>query len=306
LISVHYQAGLNLDLLKPQGYSFVTARCTIPYPTNYLFVDPYYNTFRYAAQYNGLLFAAYMFPKTYAPISVQCAALANNIGDKSIPVMIDWESAPNTIPGDNSNPNEAFVKAIYDELHNHHLLTVATIYTSKGYWSNHGGAPLSDRPWKLVAANWGTNPHGHASAVYPGDSSPRWNAFGGLTPTILQFGSNIVIDGYPDPGVVDGDAFRGTLDQLKALHIFKDYSTTQPVESLTAPTVHIAPSFVNPDCAVVTWNPVPDAAFYYALGDVVPIFTSGCAAQVPHGKHIHVRAYAADNRMSPGSNVVAT
>jgi branched-chain amino acid transport system substrate-binding protein len=42
--------------------------------------------------------------------------------------------------------NEAFVKAIYGELHNHHLLTVATIYTSKGYWSNHGGAPLTGDP----------------------------------------------------------------------------------------------------------------------------------------------------------------
>jgi hypothetical protein len=60
--------------------------------------------------------------------------------------------------------------------------------------------------------------------------------------TLLQFGSNGVIDGYAGP--VDLDAYRGTLAQLAASGLFKDWSAvTTPAQIATA--VH-AYGYVNP------------------------------------------------------------
>lgn len=55
---------------------------------------------------------------------------------------------------------------------------------------------------------------GSFKALYPGDSSSRWAAYGGRTPSILQYSSSATIGGQTTS---DANAFRGTLAELTAL-----------------------------------------------------------------------------------------
>lgn len=49
--------------------------------------------------------------------------------------------------------------------------------------------------------------------LYPGDDNSRWAPFGGKAPDILQFTSQAQVAGK----ILDANAFRGTVDDLKAL-----------------------------------------------------------------------------------------
>lgn len=59
----------------------------------------------------------------------------------------------------------------------------------------------------------GGNPAGY-KAMYPGDSSSKWAAYGGKTPAVLQYTSSATIGGQT---TCDANAFRGTLAELTAL-----------------------------------------------------------------------------------------
>jgi hypothetical protein len=102
----------------------------------------------------------------------------------------------------------------------------------------------------LVMANYGGNGRGYGSALYPGNTSPRWGPYPEGPVSLLQFGSNGVIDGYG--GAVDLDAYRGTLAQLKASGLFKDWSAspvTAPTAAQIAAAVH-GYGYVNPETKV--------------------------------------------------------
>lgn len=67
----------------------------------------------------------------------------------------------------------------------------------------------------VVASNYGANPASHYRAAYPGDSSGRWNAYGGVdAPVILQFGSQTQVG---TQHTVDANAYKGSLNQLREL-----------------------------------------------------------------------------------------
>jgi len=211
---------LNLALVKKQGYTGVTARL-LSFPNgNSIVVDPSYNTFKAEAKANGLLFSAYILFHTGFSVATQVALAKQHIGDLSIPIMIDAE------PDAPSTPSFAFVLSCYDELVRQ-ALKPKGLYNPHWYWSGAEGSPdLAVRPWHLVSSNYGSNNSGYGSTEYAslgGDTGPGWASYGGLAPTIWQFGSQIKIDGYPGP--VDGDAFRGSVAQLNATGLFTDQST---------------------------------------------------------------------------------
>jgi GH25 family lysozyme M1 (1,4-beta-N-acetylmuramidase) len=76
------------------------------------------------------------------------------------------------------------------------------------------GDRLAGLGYPLWASSYGTNPAGDYRALYPGDTSGRWAAYSGQVPTILQYGSQARIAGQ---GSCDANAYRGTIDELKAL-----------------------------------------------------------------------------------------
>lgn len=70
---------------------------------------------------------------------------------------------------------------------------------------------------------------GSFKSLYPGDSSSRWAAYGGKTPSILQYTSSATIGGQT---TCDANAFRGTLPQLIQL-LAPGWSTTMAASDLT-------------------------------------------------------------------------
>jgi len=213
-----FQKGLDLAAVKKQGYSFIIARCVMQGNQR----DPEYQRFMTAAKKNGLLFAAYVFPWTGIHPSNTAAVARGWIGDPSIPIMIDWENDGSSVP---SYP---FACTLYDELKADGLRPWS-IYTYRPYWQARGSHDFRNRPWRLVNASYGTNPRLHGTDAYPGKNASGWNPYGGLTPTILQFGSRIIIDGYNDKPSqagkgIDANAYEGTLASLRKTGMFKDFA----------------------------------------------------------------------------------
>lgn len=84
------------------------------------------------------------------------------------------------------------------------------LYAPKWVYGNN----LTGVGYPLWASNYGNNPVTHYRSAYPGDNSSRWNAYSGQTPALLQYGSRTKI---ASQSTCDVNAFRGTLDQLRAL-----------------------------------------------------------------------------------------
>lgn len=84
------------------------------------------------------------------------------------------------------------------------------LYASRGQY----GDQLTGWDGPLWNAAYGTNPEGPFRDIYPGDTSTRWAPYSGQVPAILQYGSRAIIAGLT---TCDANAFRGTLDQLRAL-----------------------------------------------------------------------------------------
>lgn len=240
-----FQRGLSLASVKKQGYSFVMAKAS----EGRSYKNPYYAAQRDAAKANGLLFAAYHFLRSDVSVTDQARNMASAVNDTSIPVMIDCEVSKG------SRPTLSHCIGFRDAMQALGY-RVTLLYYPSFWWTQTGRPNLSG--WTLWQALYGNNPNVYGSIAYPGDSSPRWNAMGGVTPTFLQFGSRIKIDGYG--AGVDSSAFKGTLDELKALRIFKDWAETpapSPIPPFPAPK---PPAPKPPAPAPVPAKPKPDRA----------------------------------------------
>lgn len=93
------------------------------------------------------------------------------------------------------------------------------------------GDSLRGLRYPLWASSYGTNPTTGYRNAYPGDGSTRWAAYSGIVPTILQFGSRTTIGAQ---AICDANAFRGTLDQLRALISTGDDMTDEQARQLNA------------------------------------------------------------------------
>ncbi|MEU2616203.1 hypothetical protein ABZ570_32245 [Micromonospora sp. NPDC007271] len=104
---------------------------------------------------------------------------------------------------------------------------VLAIYLPEWNWAGYLGKPdLRPLGAPLVASAYGTNPTGAPADVYAragGDGGPGWAAYGGVTPSIWQYGSNVACPGAS--AQTDCNAFRGSLDQLRALLVKDDTMT---------------------------------------------------------------------------------
>lgn len=83
-------------------------------------------------------------------------------------------------------------------------------YASRGQY----GDQLSGIVTPLWNAAYGSNPVGRWRPLYPGDGSSNWRPYSGQTPVMWQYGSRLLIGTQPGS---DGNAFRGTVEQLRAL-----------------------------------------------------------------------------------------
>jgi hypothetical protein len=114
-----------------------------------------------------------------------------------------WRGDPRTVP------SKAEIGAFCDRLVARMPKLRPVVYAPKWVYGN----SLAGLGYPLWASSYVTGAGGFRQ-LYPGDSSPRWDAYSGQTPAILQYTSSATIGGQPTS---DANAYRGTLAQLVAL-----------------------------------------------------------------------------------------
>lgn len=189
-----YQDGINVAQIDDP---FVICKCTEG--TYYTDVD--YPTWRQQAASSGKIFVPYHFISAEDP-EAQAKHIADKIGDRSLPLMIDFE------PAGQYKPTLQQLLGLADACYRAGL-HVALAYLPRWYWEQIGSpslAQLDSRGICLVSSEY---PGGTG---YPGDNADGWRAYGGMTPLIYQFTNNAPAQGRG----VDRNAFRGSAAELAA------------------------------------------------------------------------------------------
>lgn len=183
----HYQAGLNLS-----GAVACIAKAT--QGTGY--VDTSYQNFKTQAARLGIPFAAYHWLDTTSATAQ--AQHAYSVVGADTPLMIDDEQGKVNVP----HTLEFVVQ--YRKLGG----LVVLEYVPHWIWEASGFpslAPLATVGLKVVASNY-------PAAGYS-DAGPGWQGYGGILPTVWQYTDKQLFNGQR----VDFNAFRGTVDQFRAL-----------------------------------------------------------------------------------------
>lgn len=196
-----YQHGLPLSALRPDCVA-VEIKCT----QGSTYVDPDYAGWLAQSKAAGLLAVAYHYVDGDAP-AAQAAWLAQHIGDKSVPVMLDAEKGALGLP---------HILDVADAM-DAAGLNVRLVYLPKWYWESIGSpalsGPFASRHLSLINADYPTSRAGSLAALYPGDGSSLWAGYGGVPVTMLQFTDAAELGGQK----VDANAYKGTAAQLAAL-----------------------------------------------------------------------------------------
>lgn len=225
--------------------------------------DADWPTFRDAARTAGKLLIGYHFVTGEDP-AAQAANLARWIGDKNIPVMLDFE------PTGNSHPTHAQQLAVADAIKAEGM-RVRLSYTPRWYWQQIGSPDLTgltDRGIGVVSSNYPNTSIPNPAQDYAadgGDSGPGWASYGGITPLLWQF-----TDAGVEQQKMDFNAFRGTVAELAA---FLGTTTTSAGDD-----VQLTDQITFPPYAVQTY---PDFGFNSQTVDVGSLL-AWTAARVSH------------------------
>lgn len=142
------------------------------------------------AKQHAVPFAAYHFVYTISnhPADDQAATFHGAVGgDTTIYAMLDWESDGSQQP--DFDDVVAVAEAIRALGHR-----CALVYTGQWYWSSKGSPTMAGHGLDLIDSSYGSNAVGSPTERYDaqgGDSGEGWTPYGGLTPVIWQFGSQI-------------------------------------------------------------------------------------------------------------------
>ncbi|SHY96944.1 gp50 protein [Mycobacteroides abscessus subsp. abscessus] len=187
---------VDIDRVKAEGFQFVWAKVS----EGATFKDTFWPRTRDWCRQAGLLLAGYHYVRE-GDANAQADTFVAQLGDKSIPAMLDFEDGSGGIENFWAVKNAIEARGV----------RVALSYIPRWYWQRIGSPDLSGVPG-LIQSSYVTGT-GYASALYPGDDNSRWAPFGGKAPDILQFTSQAQVAGK----ILDANAFRGTVEDLKAL-----------------------------------------------------------------------------------------
>ncbi len=194
----HYQAGIDLKRAAAEGHSFVIGKIS----QGSTFADSQWPKTRDQGRAAGLIVIGYHYVDTSNP-DQQAATCARAIGDKSIPVALDWES------GGGNFSNLAAVAAAFRRAG----LNVRLVYTGAWYWQQVGSPDMRSLGLPLWKSRYPTTAPGSPSALYAKVPASYWAPVGGLETKLLQFTDHASVAGMS----VDCSAFNGTREQLLEL-----------------------------------------------------------------------------------------
>lgn len=199
-----FQSGMSLRKAAAEGISFAIVRTT-----DGTHRDRTYRSHVEDAKAAGLQLAAYHYlrnPSEGRTLAQQVAASVEVMGEHRLPLWLDCETQAG-LTGDIIRQAKAeFEKA---------GIRVLGIYSYVPYWEGmRGGEPKTHDLGKVWVAAHGADQAGPPAQIYRGDDSRQWAyPLGGQKPSLWQFGSKAQVAGYS----VDVNAFRGSVDDLKAL-----------------------------------------------------------------------------------------
>lgn len=212
-----WQAGINLQQVKDEGFDFVIARVGQGASANGKYStwrDREWIIHRDEARRTGLVLCAYWYIGDGITPDDNARICKEWMQDDSVPVILDCEDGSGGI-----NHFRSTVDAFRQQ-----GLHVPLSYFPQWYWSRIGKPSLMALPplWSSHYVNGG----GYASNLYPGDNSLFWATYGDNRVEVLQFTSSARVAGY----TVDADAFRGTRDE------FINFLTPIPAPPTPLPT----------------------------------------------------------------------
>lgn len=197
-----WQAGIDFQRIKDEGFSFVIARVGQGAGGNYVtHKDSEWLRHRDECRRVGLTLVAYWYIGSKLSPDDNARICQQWMEDDSVPVALDCENGSGDI-----NHFRDIVNAFTNR-----GLHVALSYIPKWYWNSIGAAILEGLP-PLWASHY-VNGSDYASNLYPGDVSSFWDGYGNNHVEVLQFSSSAIVASY----IVDADAYKGTLDQFKSL-----------------------------------------------------------------------------------------
>lgn len=194
----HYQAGIDIARIASDGSSFIIGK--ISQGTGYR--DLNWPTVRDHGRVAGLVVIGYHYI-TGDPPAAQAALCASYIGDKAIPVALDWES------GGGNFAHLVSVLAAFRAAG----LNVRLLYTGAWYWAQVGSPDMRSLGLPLWSSHYPSAAGGSPTALYQNVGPAHWAGYGGLSTALLQFTDRATIAGR----AVDCSAFAGTRDELIAL-----------------------------------------------------------------------------------------
>lgn len=200
----NHQPGFDFARAAREGFTWATHKVT----EGAGYRDPIWPRAREQMRehFHGL-FGGYVFCRRASHPEAEADTLLAHLGDASIPIQLDYED---TTGGGTLDDMVARIAAIEAR-----GMRVFSVYLPRWFWRDRMGSPTlpADLP-ALWNSDYGTNRAGYASAIYPGDHDLGWSPFGGRPVELLQFSERGVVAGTQP---VDVNAYRGSLDQLRAL-----------------------------------------------------------------------------------------
>lgn len=188
---------VDIQRVHDEGFDFVFAKVT----QGSGFRDFFWGRTREWCKSLGMIVAGYHYVSTDDP-NRQADLFVNQLGDNSIPAMLDFEAGSGDIGMFWAVLNAIQARGVH----------VALSYIPRWYWSQIGAPDISGVPG-LIQSSYVSAPGSAASALYPGDGTFYWAGFGGRSVDILQFTDRAIVAGQS----LDANAYQGTPDQLRGL-----------------------------------------------------------------------------------------
>lgn len=216
-----HQNGMSLAQAGKEGVRFAIIRTT-----DGTYKDSVYRSHLDDAESAGLVTAAYHYlrnPSEGTTIAQQVQASLEVMGDAKRPMWLDCET--------NAGLSAAHIRECKQRFEAAGVRVVGA-YSYVPWWEGKtiGGEPDSHEFGAFWVAAYGQNRVGTPSALYPGDSAAQWNyPLGNQKPALWQFGSQAQVAGR----LVDINAYRGTVDELRALFYGGNTAATKEDDMFT-------------------------------------------------------------------------
>ena len=230
-----FQQGIDMRQVKAEGYDFCVVKATEgPYRDGTTYLNPAYREQIVNAKEAGMVVGAYHY-LIETPAKAQVDLFLKTVGDiTGKMLMVDYEEYAE--PYGYLSPTERTLREFVAELKRRVGKHPVLLYSGQGYWESHpANGPATDMGVVTWDASYPYHPEaGLGSTFYfraLNDGYGWGKRWGDQEPMIWQFSCNVICAGMQ----VDGNAFRGTKEELLALTGGEPQPKPQPAPSPPVP-----------------------------------------------------------------------